>query len=76
MTMHLVTAAFLESGLKEIRYLPYSPKVAPSDYHLFPNLKKHLHGRRFSTNDELKYTTEEWLKEQLKLFYFTGIQNL
>jgi len=40
---------------------------------LFPNLKKHLRGQRFSTTDELKYATEEWLKEQSELFYFTGI---
>jgi hypothetical protein len=26
----------------------YSPDVAPSDYYLFPNLKKHLKGRKFS----------------------------
>jgi len=36
--------------------------MAPSDYHLFPNLKQHLRGQRFSTDDELKYATEEWLK--------------
>ena len=43
-------------------YLYNSPDPAPSDYHLFPNLKKHLRGQRFSTNDELKYAIEEWLK--------------
>ena len=26
------------------------------------------------TDDELKYPTEEWLKKQLELFYFTGIR--
>jgi len=29
--------------------------------------------KRFST--KLKYATEEWLKEQSELFYFTGIKD-
>jgi len=45
-------------------------------HHLFLNLKQHLRGQRFSTDDELKYATEEWLKEQSELFYFTGIDKL
>jgi len=49
---------------------PYSHDLAPSDYHLFPHLKKHFYRRRFSTDDELKYAIEEWLKGQSELFYF------
>ena len=30
-------------------HLPYSPDLAPSDYHLFPELKKQLKGRHFSS---------------------------
>jgi len=59
-----------------MRHPAYSADLAPSDYHLFPNVKKHLRGQRFSTDDELQYATEEWLKEQSELFYFTGIENL
>ena len=40
------------------------------------HLKQHLRGQRFSTDDELKYATEEWLKEQSGLFYFTGVEKL
>jgi len=29
---------------------------------------------RFSTDNELKYATEEWLKEQSELVNFTGIE--
>ena len=29
-----------------------------------------------STNNELKYATEEWLKGQSELFYFTSIEKL
>jgi len=33
-------------------------------------------GQRFLTVDELKYMTEEWLKEQSECFYFTGVTKL
>jgi transposase len=32
---------------------PYSPDLAPLDYHLFPGLKKQLKGRRFSSDAEV-----------------------
>ena len=32
---------------------PYSPDLAPSDFHLFRELKAWLGGQRFATNDEL-----------------------
>ncbi|EYC43836.1 hypothetical protein Y032_0479g2214 [Ancylostoma ceylanicum] len=31
----------------------YSPDLAPSDFHLFPNLKKLLAGRRFRFSEEV-----------------------
>ena len=80
--MHLLTGhmldklLYLNADLKKCDHPPYSPDLAPSDYHLFPNLKKHLRGQRFSTDDELKSATDEWLKGQSELFYFTGIEKL
>ena len=44
-------------------------------YHLFLNVNKH-HCGQFLTDDELKYTIEEWLKGQSELFCFTGIAKL
>jgi histone-lysine N-methyltransferase SETMAR len=35
-------------------HLPYSPDLAPSDFHLFGPLKKHLSGRRFATDGEVQ----------------------
>jgi len=73
---HAGHVALLESGFEEISHPPYYPNLEPSDCHRFPNSKKHLYGQRFSIIDELKYATEEWLKEQSEIFYFTGIQKL
>ncbi|MCP6508625.1 hypothetical protein NL478_28070, partial [Klebsiella pneumoniae] len=34
-------------------HAPYSPDLAPSDYFLFPNLKKWLSGQRFPNDEEV-----------------------
>jgi hypothetical protein len=28
-----------------LEHLPYSPDLAPLGFHLFPNMKKHLHAK-------------------------------
>ena len=45
-----------ETGLPDFQCLdhpPYSTDVAPSDYHLFPGLKKQLKSRHFSSDVEV-----------------------
>jgi transposase len=39
-------------GFHSLDHPPYSPDLAPSDYHLFLGLKKQLNGRHFSYNTE------------------------
>ena len=36
-----------------IEHPPYSPDLAPCDFWLFPDLKRHLKGRRFESESEL-----------------------
>jgi len=38
---------------------PYSPDLAPSDYHLFGPLKGHLGGTRFCNNEEVIHYVQE-----------------
>ena len=48
------TKEFLrQSGLEMIEHPPYNPDLAPSDFWLFPNLKRHLKCRRFESESEL-----------------------
>ena len=47
-----------------LNHPPYSLNLAPSDYHLFPGLKKQLKGRHFSSDAEVIAATETWLDEQ------------
>ena len=49
---------------------PYSPDLAPSDYHLFPGLKKQLTGRHFSSDAEVIPAAETWLDGQPSEFFF------
>ena len=55
---------------------PYSPDLAPSDYHLFLHLKKHLGGKRLQDDDDVKTVVRQWLASQAADFYEEGIQKL
>jgi len=56
---------------------PYSPDLAPSDYHVFPGLKKQLKGRHFSSNAEVIAAAETWLDGQPSVsFFLSGLQKL
>uniref|UniRef100_A0A1B6F3X3 Tc1-like transposase DDE domain-containing protein n=1 Tax=Cuerna arida TaxID=1464854 RepID=A0A1B6F3X3_9HEMI len=55
---------------------PYSPDLAPSDYHLFPTMKKWLATQRFDDDAELQQEVTNWLKTQAADFYEEGIVKL
>jgi len=48
---------------------PYSPDLAPSDYHLFAGLRKQLKGRHFLSNAEVIAAVETWLDGQPSEFF-------
>ena len=55
---------------------PYSPDLAPGNFHLFHHLKKHLAGKKFDDDDEVQEEVMTWLKGQAADFYDSGIQKL
>ena len=59
-----------------IPHPPYSPDLAPSDYHLFGPMKEGLRGNRYSNDNEVKTAVLNWLRHQLAEFYNTGIHPL
>ena len=63
-------------GRKQLDHPPYSPNLAPSDYHLFLHLKKHLCGQRQDDDDGLKTAVLQWLSNQAADFYEDGFQKL
>ena len=48
---------------------PYSPDLAPSDFHLFPKLKEHLKGQRFSCDEGVKSAVRKWFQKQTTNFF-------
>jgi len=57
-------------GFQCLEHPPYSPDLAPSDYHLFPGLKIRLKGRHFSSDGDVIAAAETWLDGQLSEFFF------
>jgi histone-lysine N-methyltransferase SETMAR len=49
-----------------LKHSAYSPDLAPSDYYPFPNLKKHLKGRKFSSIEEATLAVDGWFAAQPK----------
>ena len=55
---------------------PYSPDLAPSDYHLFTKVKVWLDTQRFHTYEELMDRVNNWLHNLAAPFFDAGPQKL
>lgn len=55
---------------------PYSPDLAPSDFHLFTKLKDFLSGERFQSDDDLREGVQHWLANLAVEVYEEGINKL
>lgn len=65
-----------ELGFELLPHPPYSPDLAPSDYYLFPNLKRWLCGKRFLSNEEVEWETDAYFGLLDKSYYLKGIEKL
>ena len=69
------TTALLDKfGWKLLDHAPYSPDLAPSDFHLFPKLKQHLGGQRFNTDEEVKEAVCKFIDGLAAEFFEEGFQ--
>ena len=66
-------AAIHECGFKLVQHPPYSPDLAPSDFHMFPKKKRHLAGTHYDTNNDLVSAVDGFLDLQGNSFYENGI---
>jgi len=71
-----VQTAIAECGFQEMNHPLYSPDLAPCDYFLFRHLKKHLRGRRFSSDTDIQVDVTSWLEGQDSGFYLAGMSLL
>jgi len=63
-------------GWEQFDHPPFSPDLAPSDFHLFLHLKPFLVGRRFHDDSEVKQAVTTCLASQAASFYDEGMQKL
>jgi len=55
---------------------PYSPDLAPSDFHFFPHLKRDLNGTHFTSEDEVKQAVTSWIKQRTPEFFIVSMRKL
>jgi transposase len=51
-------------GWEILPHPPYNPDLAPSDFHLFPKVKKHLRGQLFHSNEDVQNEVKKWSQAQ------------
>ncbi|EFA09485.1 Histone-lysine N-methyltransferase SETMAR-like Protein [Tribolium castaneum] len=73
---HVAMTALHRFGFQSLVHPPYSPDLAPSDYFLFPNLKKELRGKKFRTDEAVKEAIATHFAGKEKTYLSEGIFKL
>ena len=66
----------LRLGWETLLHPPYSPDIAPSDYHLFHSLDNHLRGRQFKSLLKVQNALDTFFASRPTKFYRDGIHGL
>ncbi|XP_023217030.1 histone-lysine N-methyltransferase SETMAR-like [Centruroides sculpturatus] len=69
-------AKITELKFELLPHPPYSPDLAPSDFFLFPNLKKWLGGQRFTSNEMVIAQTNAYFEDLPKSYFLDGLKKL
>jgi [histone H3]-lysine36 N-dimethyltransferase SETMAR len=69
-------AAIQQLGFILLPHPAYSPDLAPSDYWLFPELKKSLRGQRYSTFQHLATVVGKWISVKDGEWFAEGLRRL
>jgi len=72
----IATAKLVELCYELLSHPLYSLDLAPCDFYLFPNMKKWLGGKRFTSHEEFIAETEAYFAEFDKLYFLNDIKML
>lgn len=75
-TCNVSKSAIEECGYELIPHPAYSPDLAPSDYHLFSNLKREKCGTKFTDDNGVQQWIQNWIDSQTEEFFAAGIDGL
>lgn len=75
-TAKLTQQKIREFGWDVLSHPPYSPDIAPSDYHLFRSMQHFLAGKKFENQNAIGDAMIEFFNSKDETFYKNGIQNL
>ena len=66
----------MELGWEVMPHPPYSPDLAPSDYHLFRSLQNHLNGKTFDSSEAVKNVLIQFFTSKNQTLCKSGIMKL
>lgn len=75
-TSRVTADALVRLKFQPIPHPPYSPDLAPCDFHFFPHLKRAIKGIHFTTDGEVKDAVKSWIKERPQEFFIDGMRKL
>jgi len=65
-----------ELGWEVLMHLPYSPDIAPLDYHLFRSLQNSFNGVKLVSKEAYKNHLKQFFNQKPQKFYRDGIMAL
>ena len=75
-TCKVAMDAVERNGYELIPHPTYLPDLAPSDFFLFPNLKKDIRGCHFRSDEEVVTAVEEWVNRKDPDIFSSGLMAL
>jgi histone-lysine N-methyltransferase SETMAR len=72
-TARLTLQTIQKKGCELLSHPPYSPDLAPLNYHLFGPLKDHLRGHHYETDEAVQEAVRSCLRGAGTDFYLRGI---
>jgi histone-lysine N-methyltransferase SETMAR len=74
-TARSTVATIQDLSFECLPHPPYTPDLAPSDFHLFGPLKQAMRGKSFRNDKEVQQVVHEWLRSKPKEFFIEAFMH-